>query len=208
MSKRPSKRPKTKKQSGLKASFTAKNSGFVLQGIAKLHVGKRVLISAEDLYEPDLPPDGQENTLFQYSVKHINPDCKTAVIDYDEIQIEDGGDEFQDNPELEHDSSLIDDYDLSRLTEDHEKFNEHLARWNKRRNDAEEQRKKEMEVSKSNLTDTLSDLQKLFNEGTEVCDLLLGEFETATAVVEHKIKKAGKNFGKINHKQDWSKYLC
>ena len=99
-SKRPSKKPKTKKQSELKTSFTAKKSAFVIQGLEKINVGKRVLISAEALYEPHLPPNGQENTLFHYSVKLINPDCKTAVIDYDELQIEDDGDEFQDDPDL------------------------------------------------------------------------------------------------------------
>ena len=93
-SKRPSKKPKTRRQSELKASFTAKNSAFVIQGLEKIHVGKRVIISAEAFYEPDLPPNGQENTRFQYSLKRINPECKTAVIDYDELQIEDCGDEF------------------------------------------------------------------------------------------------------------------
>ena len=68
--------------------------------------------------------------------------------------------------------------------------------------------KKEIALSKSNLIDTFLDLQKLFNQGTEVYDLLAGEFKAVTTVVEHKIKKAGKNFGKINHKQDWCKYLC
>ena len=173
-------------------SFTAKNGVFAIQGLEKLHVGKRVLISAEALYQPHLPPNGQENTLFQYSVKRINPDCKTAVIDYDELKIEDGGDEFQDDPDLEHESSRINDYDVSRLHYDHEKFNGHLARINKKRNDAEERRKKEIELSTSKLTDTFSDLQKLFNEGTAAYDLLHGEFQAVSNLTEHKIQKAGK----------------
>ena len=141
-------------------------------------------------------------------MKRINPDCKTAVIDYDELKIEDGGDEFQDDPDLEHESSRINDYDVSRLHYDHEKFNEHLARINKKRNDAEERRKKEIELSTSKLTDTFSDLQKLFNEGTAAFELLHGEFQAVSNLTEHKIQKAGKNFGKINYKQDWSEYLC
>ena len=141
-------------------------------------------------------------------MKHINPDCKTAVIDYDELQIEDGGDEFQDDPDLEHESSRINDYDVSRLHYDHEKFNEHLARINKKRNDAEERRKKEIELSTSKLTDTFSDLQKFFNEGTAAYDLLHGEFQAVSNLTEHKIQKGGQNFGKINYKQDWSEYLC
>ena len=109
------------------------------------------------------------------------------MIDYDEVQIENGGDEFQDDPELDHDSS-INDYDLHQLSADHDKFNKHLARCNKKRNDAEEQRQKEIELSKTNLIDTLSDLQKRFDEGVNVYDLLLGEFVGVSALLEHKIK--------------------
>ena len=39
-----------------------------------------------------------------------------------------------------------------------------------------------------------------------VYDLLVGEFESVSTVLEHKIK-SGRNMGKISHKQDWSKYL-
>ena len=91
---------------------------------------------------------------------------------------------------------------LHRLSEDHEKFNKHPAQWNKKIKDAEEQWQKEIELSKTNLIDTLSDLQKRFDKGVNVCNLLAGDFVASIALLEHKIKS--EKYGKMSYKQDWS----
>ena len=59
-----------------------------------------------------------------------------------------------------------------------------------------------MELSKTNLIDTLADLQKRFDKGVNVCNLLAGEFVASIALLEHKIKS--EKYGKMSYKQDWS----
>ena len=60
-------------------------------------------------------------------MKKINPDCVTAEIDYDECKIIRGGDAFQDDPHTSSESTIITNYDLSLLPDDHEELNKHLG---------------------------------------------------------------------------------
>ena len=98
---------KRKSQPNLKTAFQRKDKLFVHQGLTKLHEGKRLLRSAGTLCSPNPVPAGEENLLFQYSVKKINPDCVTAEIDYDECKIIRGGDAFQDDPRTSSESTII-----------------------------------------------------------------------------------------------------
>lgn len=195
---------KRKKQPNLKSSFSKKNDHFAHQGLSLLHEGKRLLLSAGRLYSPNPVPAGEDNFLFQYSVKEINLDCKTAVIDYDEVKILSGGDAFQDDPHTSSESTVIKNYHLSHLTKDHEEFNKHLGRHTKKINDAEELVLKEKTAAKMKSVDSTSDLSKQFNDGVTAYDLLFDEFESVDELTEHRVK-AGKNQGEVTYKQTWSK---
>ena len=151
-------------------------------------------------------PAGEENILFQYSVKKINPDCVTAEIDYDECKIIRGGDAFQDDPHTSSESTIITNYDLSLLPDDNEEFNKHLGRSTKKIKDAEEILRKQKEAANIKLVDNTADISKKFNEGASPYELLFDEFESVGSLTEHKVQQ-GKNAGKITYKQLWSKCL-
>ena len=153
---RPSKKPKKQRQ--LKQAFSATNSSFVLDGLNKVHKGKRILIPAAVLYPPNPVPEGEETTLFQYSVKSVNSDCTTATIDFDELCIKEGDDRFQDYPSTSDESTLIENYDLNRLKDDHENFNKHMGQVTRKLNDAAERRKKTHEKTVTRSVQDMSDL--------------------------------------------------
>ena len=67
----PRKKPKT--QSSLALIFG--NNAFLLSSLRKTHTGKRILLRAKDIYSGTVPA-GEEAFLFQYSVSHVNADCK------------------------------------------------------------------------------------------------------------------------------------
>jgi hypothetical protein len=69
----------------------------VLRGLFKAHKGKGLLIPAKVSYSGQVP-FGQEDYLFQYSVRSVNKDHKTLVIQYDERCISNDSDAFQDFP--------------------------------------------------------------------------------------------------------------
>ena len=100
--------------------------------LTKLHVGKRLLLSSQVLYPPGQVPKAEENFLFQYSVKHINLNCMTAMIEFNELFIKEGGNIFQCYPTEDGDSSLISDYDLASLPDHHEEFKKYVGRITKK----------------------------------------------------------------------------
>ena len=57
-------------------------------------------------------PEGEEAHLFQYSVKNVNYDCRTATIDFDEKCIVENGDTFQNYPNFVDEDTTIGDYKL------------------------------------------------------------------------------------------------
>ena len=97
----PRKKPKT--QSSLALTFG--NNAFLLASLRKTHIGKRILLRAKDMYNGTVP-HGEEAFLFQYSVSHVNADCKTAIIDFDEKCIVEKGDMFQNYPNFGDEDTL------------------------------------------------------------------------------------------------------
>ena len=100
--------------------------------LTKVHVGKRLLLSSQVLYAQGQVPKGEENFLFQCSVKEINLNCTTAVIEFNELFIKEGGNAFQCYPIEDGESSLISGYDLAFLPDHHEEFDKYVGRITKK----------------------------------------------------------------------------
>ena len=115
--------------------------------------------------------------MFQYRIKSINEDCKTAEFEYESKFITKGGHEFPSYPNTTGNNSVIKVYKLSTLKDDHEIFNQHLGRGNRLANDEKEAKEKETEKNKAKVSDDVSDLDEKFMNGIKGFKLLLGEFE-------------------------------
>ena len=135
-------------------------------GLQKAHEGKRLLLSSRSIYQPGEILEGEENSLWQYSVVSINDNCKTAVIEFDERYIEEGGDQFLNHANVEDDDEgmTIKNYKLEGLKDDHEQFNVHLHRVNKAINDLKDAKLKEEEAKKIRACDNIDDLVKKAEE--------------------------------------------
>ncbi len=179
---------------------------FLLSSLRKTHNGKRILLGAKAIYN-GMVPEGEEAHLFQYSVKNVNYDCRTATIDFDEKCIVENGDFFQNYPNLADDDTTIEDYKIETLNADHELFNVHLGRVNKRINDLRESKKKKAEDEKVRSTNDVQDLDNRFHvKRIDGYSSLVGEFVAQGDLTEHLIQ-AGQHAGKKNTKQDWSKFI-
>ena len=198
-------RKKSKTQVSLAHTFG--NNAFLLASLRKTHIGKRILLRAKDIYNGNVP-NGEVAFLFQYSVSQVNADCKTATIDFDERCIVEKGDMFQNYPNLGDEDTSIQDYKIEMLNADHELFNAHLGRVNKRENDLRESKKKTEQDEKVRATDDVQDIDDKFHvQKIDGYSILVAEFLPEGALTEHLIQ-AGSNAGKKNTKQDWSKFLC
>jgi hypothetical protein len=91
------------------------------------HVGRRILLCAQDLYGEGNVPKGEETLLHQYSIISLNAEVATAVIAYDEKCITEDGDKFHDYPLTDDDEGQINNYKMANLTDDHELYNFHLG---------------------------------------------------------------------------------
>ena len=198
-------RKKSKTQVSLAHTFG--NNAFLLASLRKTHIGKRILLRAKDIYNGTVP-HGEEAFLFQYSVSQVNADCKTATIDFDERCIVEKGDMFQNYPNLGDEDTSIQDYKIEMLNADHELFNAHLGRVNKRENDLRESKKKIEQDKKVRATDDVQDIDDKFHvQKIDGYSILVAEFLPEGALTDHLIQ-SGTNAGKMNTKQDWSTFLC
>lgn len=205
----PSKGSDTRKKSKTQVSLahTFGNNAFLLASLRKTHIGKRILLRAKDIYNGTVP-HGEEAFLFQYSVSQVNADCKTATIDFDERCIVEKGDMFQNYPNLGDEDTSIQDYKIEMLNADHELFNAHLGRVNKRENDLRESKKKIEQDEKVRATDDVQDIDDKFHvQKIDGYSILVAEFLPEGALTDHLIQ-SGTNAGKMNTKQDWSTFLC
>jgi hypothetical protein len=198
-------RKKLKTQVSLAHTFG--NNAFLLASLRKTHIGKRILLRAKAIYNGTVP-NGEEAFLFQYSVSQVNADCKTATIDFDERCIVEKGDMFQNYPNLGDEDTSIQDYKIEMLNADHELFNAHLGRVNKRENDLRESKKKIEQDEKVRATDDVQDIDDKFHvQNIDGYSILVAEFLPEGALTDHLIQ-SGTNAGKMNTKQDWSTFLC
>lgn len=189
---------------------------MLLTGLNKKYKGQRILLKASDLYARGRVPRGEEDYLFQYTIKSINDDCKTAVIEFDEQYIIDGGDKFVNYPKLDEDGADsgdeaddddaggdIKDYQISLAKDDMERYRKHIARRNKAINDIKFAKLKEDAAKKVAVSDDVSDLQQQIKDGTLTAyQMLLAEFKE-TGTLEGYTVQSGPHAGTTNYKQVW-----
>ena len=84
------------------------------KGMETHHGGQRILLKAEEIWGAGNVPAGQEKYLCQYHIYQINEDCKTAIIEFDEKYVEEGGYHFVNFPNPDRDTkTTIDKYKLA-----------------------------------------------------------------------------------------------
>ena len=192
----------SKKKKQLQQSTLFSDGDEVLKGLNKAHIGKRLLIPAKVLYSSGRVPFGQEDYLFQYSVRSVNKDHKTLVIQYDEQCISTDSDAFQDFPLHDENEETIDSYQIKHLKEHHELYNIHLGRVNKKLNDKKEEDRKTEEAKKTSEVQDFSDLLLMIQNKVKPATILLGEFVSIGELQPHIISK-GPNMGDTSYKQQW-----
>lgn len=191
----------------IKSLFSSK--GANIESLKLSHSGKRILLEAKNIYDRGRVPHGEEEYLFLYRISNINENGTTAVIEYEGKFVVKGGDMFQSYPDVWGNDSIIEDYSLRTLKDDHELYNQHLGRVNRVINDKKEEQLKQEKLQKINSLDDVSDLDRKFWEDKMNCyQLLLGEFHPVPGegMKEHRITK-GANCGKTKYKQQWSQYF-
>ena len=77
------------------------SSDVIRSGLQKSHGGKRILLKASLIYSKGNIPAGEKDYLFQYSIRTINSDCSTSIIDFDERYVVEGGHEFLNYPNID-----------------------------------------------------------------------------------------------------------
>ena len=159
----------------------------LLRGLSATHVGKRVLLHSADLYVDGNVPIGEENLLHQYSILSLNADMTTAVIVYDEKCITEGGDKFCDYPLTEDDEGQIPDYSLVKLHDDHELYNVHLGRVNKKLNDLKDKQQKAEESMKVPVAEDVSDIESKLSNGIDPSLILVNEIRSVGPLAMHII---------------------
>ena len=173
---------KTKaKVQGTLVGFSKRNTKDIvdLESLNHLHTGKRLLLSADSLYD-DEPPEGEENYMFLYTVQKIyaaSNNKTKAVLDFQNRAIENGGDEFFSYADVEAEEKNIDSeltgYDILSLDDDHQEYLRHLGRVNKKINDKKDKEKLKKQRSKASEVDDVEGLIQKFDEdvsGKFMCD--------------------------------------
>jgi hypothetical protein len=174
----------------------------ILRSLNITHMGRRILLHAQDLYGEGNIPKGEETLLHQYSIISLNADMATAVIAYDEKCITKGGDKFCDYPFTNDDEGQIDNYKMANLRDDHELYNFYLGCVNKKVNDLKEMKHKREEEEKIAATDNVSDIERKLSDGVDPYLIMIGEFRSTGPLSVHTIRK-GDNKGKTSKKQTW-----
>ena len=136
------------------------------------------LIPAKVLYSGGQVSFGQEDYLFQYSVRSVNKNHKTLVIQNDERCISNDSDAFQDFPLHDENEETIDSYQIKHLKEHHELYNIRLGRVNKLLNDKKEEDYKAEEAKKTSEVQDFSDLLLMIQNKVKPATMLLGKFES------------------------------
>jgi hypothetical protein len=109
----------------------------------------------------------------------------TAVIAYDEKFITEGGDKFHDYPLTDDDEGQIHNYKMANLTDDHELYNFHLGRVNKKVNDLKEMMRKKEDEEKIAATEDVSDIERKLSDGVDPYLIMIGEFRSTGPLFVH-----------------------
>jgi hypothetical protein len=137
----------------------------------------------------------------------VNDDLETCKLEYETKFIVEGGREFQNYPLPESDdlNNFIDEYRLELLPKDAELYKKYLGIVNKDKKEAEDKLEKEQADIDKDAAEDVEDIDhKIMKDETPAFDVLKLEFEAVGDLVEH-IMDAGKDKGKVNSKQQWSK---
>ncbi len=200
-------RPQSKKIKGpLATLFNSCSKEQIMNSMNSRFVGKRILLKAKDIYGHGKVPRDEEDLLFQYHLSSINDDCKSAVLQYDEKCIKNGGDQFTSYPDTTGDESTITKYCLETFTVDHELFNVHQGRVNRMINDQKDLLCKMQQGTRTKASDDVTDLNAKISEGATVYSLLVAEFEPCGDLRPHTIER-GPHKGKQTKKQKWSEFI-
>ena len=168
-----------------------------------LHQGKRILLSAKSIYNNGRVPKEEEGYLFQYHVERVNKGLSTATIEYDGKFIREDGDTFENYPEENEVDTVMKDYRMALLDEDHELYNQCLARVNAKKNDAIAAEQEDEEDKKKSALEDVTDIeQKIMNEKMKPHEVLELEFEPSGERTVRLIQR-GTNVGKEIINQTW-----
>jgi hypothetical protein len=189
-----------KKKSRLEQQTLFGGKQEILRSLSITHVGKHILLCAQDLYSDGKVTKGEEMLLHQYSVLSLNGDMATAVITYDEKCIITGGDKFCDNPLTDDDKGQIDNYQFANLACEHELHNVHLGGVNKKINDLKEMQHKRDKEEKVSAADNVSDIERKLSDGVDPYLIMVRELRPTGPITVHVIQK-GDNKGKSTNKQ-------
>ena len=84
------------------------------KGLETLHGGQSILLKAGKIWGAGNVPSGQEKYLYQYHIHQINEYFKTAIIEFDEKYVEEGGYHFANFPNPDRDTkTTIDKHKLA-----------------------------------------------------------------------------------------------
>lgn len=200
----PSKKSKT--QAGLAQSFKKAGPQLQYDALNSKYAGARVLLKANVIYNKGKLPKEERNYCFQYHVEKLNEDDHTtAKLIYDGKFVRNGGDTFENYPdELD---GVIENYRVALFKEDHELYNQHIARVNAKKNDASDMRKAAVEKQKKAELDDVSDIDERIHRkdnGEELIDVLEDEFAPKKdAEIKARVIKKGKDRGRVIYTQSW-----
>ena len=125
----------------------------VLISLKETHKGKRILLDAKQIYKRGFVPRGKEEYLFRYWITNINEDCESAHLEYENNWIVNGGYKFQSYPDISGHDSVIKNYNLCTLKDDHELYNAHLGSGNRLANNENDTQLKQEEKQQARSSD-------------------------------------------------------
>ena len=166
------------------------------KALREKHLGKRLLIASEDLYNDGCVPENLEGLLCMYSVKEIDDEAKFTTLHFENTCIEEGANKWINFHDTTGQSDL-DNYRLAGLGDAHELYNKHLGLVNAAAYEKKEAESKKADELKVAAASDLSDIEQKIANNVDKFQLLLGEFEAVGAVEQHTITQdIGDNVGK------------
>ena len=179
------------------------DSASLQASMTKAHKGTRLLLKSTAIYPRNRVPDGEEDYLFLYVVEKVNDDLKTAVINFADRYVIEGGHQFCNYVSADNGTDgSIEKYDLELLKKDAEVYGVHIARGNKVRNDKLAAEAKAAAEEKIRSRDDVSDLKAKMEQRQDGYGLLLSEFESVGSLQQYIIS-SGPNEGKPSYKQQF-----
>jgi hypothetical protein len=109
----------SKKSKVVPTNFFGAHKEDVMEFMKLKYKGKQILMKVQDIYPWGKLPPKEEEMLFQYSIASINKDLQSAVIEYDDKCITNGGNQFTSYPDTIGYENKINNYSLGTFQADH-----------------------------------------------------------------------------------------